>query len=1239
MTALVRICDLAGRPRGSGFVADDGGTVVTGHEAVDGLDRVVLHAPGERTWLAGPEAIAPLPEFGLALVRTDGLGLRPLPVSPRDRVPSGTYVRLAARGWRQARVLGETEVAYTADDRAYRLAAALELAIGTDGSDALRLGGEVCGGPVLDAGTGAVLAVLGSALHAEHRSAGFAVPLRAAAAADPAGPLARLLARNAATVPGYGADLNLAGALQLTATCGCPPATGPEFVERPDVAREFAAFEASEAVLLGLAGDPGTGRSAELAALAARRARGPQPAPTVLLRGADLAATDTAVADAVARALGEAGRILAAAGADGDMTAATPDRIAALARAAGRPLLVLLDGPEEMPAALAHRLAGWTAGTARWLRAAGARMVVACRTEHWERAAALYPPQALHRPLRAARGLPGAVRLGGLPAPQAALARAKYGIPEGVLGGPDAAHPLALRLLAEVRAAGVTGGRPDRDAVFGAHLDLMCLRIAVRLAAGEPSPPRGPAVRRLAARVSGRVHEAARHCLGPGGGALERAAFEELFPWRTGWAAAVLAEGLLLPAGPGYRFAHEELADWLQSRHLDLPATLATLVHRRADGDPAAARGDVRAGGDRGQGTGQGGGTAAWPRERIGPVWEALRRAEAAGGTPDGQLMGLVEALHARPDPDAGWWAARLLRATLLRCADAERYLPVLHALAEHVAETGPGAFGGWFWNRLPVTEPVRLDLLRRLLPSDAPPADARPGDAPSADAPRADGPHPPGGVGAFGAVRSAGGPGPSEPADGSRPSERAGGPGGAAPADCPPGTAAGAAGPADRFIDAAARRLRRDPRGVQPLLCGWFTDERALRGRPGATVATAAQALLHTHRRLAVDELTETLVGCAHPRADELLAALAEEEPSALCRAVDRWSHDPRPERRVAAAAYGPLAARHADTAADRELLRYAALALLARPEDGTLHGAALALLVRDPDTRSRYLPAALERFAAGDPRLPADALAVALATHPDPVFAAFRDRLRAPRDTAGDDAGPGVGPGAGAGAGSGTGAVLRALAEVTEPVQARRAAALVREHLDHRPDGAAYAAAFVDRRLDHGPAARQVLFPLVVGLLRGRPAAVRRALAPVLAAPGTEASRPLRAELLTALLECEDRHEVLDAVLCAAAGAAAARGADATRELVRRTARLLARTPEGAAVLDLRLAELARTVPGFAVLAAGWLAARPQEWSAVLGPGARRTLETLAGADRADLSPIPMRAEDHGHGSLSPA
>ncbi|MFJ4216872.1 hypothetical protein ACIP27_29655, partial [Streptomyces hydrogenans] len=61
---LVRICDLAGRPRGTGFLADHEGTLVTSHEAVDGLTRVVLHAPGERTRLAEAEAITcPRPQL------------------------------------------------------------------------------------------------------------------------------------------------------------------------------------------------------------------------------------------------------------------------------------------------------------------------------------------------------------------------------------------------------------------------------------------------------------------------------------------------------------------------------------------------------------------------------------------------------------------------------------------------------------------------------------------------------------------------------------------------------------------------------------------------------------------------------------------------------------------------------------------------------------------------------------------------------------------------------------------------------------------------------------------------------------------------------------------------------------------------------------------------------------------------------------------------------------------------
>ncbi|MEV6787471.1 trypsin-like peptidase domain-containing protein, partial [Streptomyces sp. NPDC051098] len=405
LATLVRICDLAGRPRGTGFVADHLGTVVTSHEAVDGLVRVVLHAPGDRTCLAEADAITPLPEAGLALVRTDGLGVRPLPIGTRERIEAGTYVRLPVGGWREARILGSAQVTYTATDRFHLVAEAVELAIGTDGSDALRLGGGAAGGPVLDASTGAVLAVLGTALQSGHRAAGFALPLRTAAApAD--GPLTDLLRRNAATVPAYGHDLNLAAVLELTATSpgavGVPSAWPPP-VERPDLLREFGSFTA---LVMGLVGDPGTGRTTELTALAGRRGQGAHPAPTVWLRGADLHADDTSVADAFARTLRQAGRILAASGAHGDMELVTPERVARLARAAGRPLMVLLDGPEEMPPRLAHRLADWTAGTVEWLSACGVRMVVGCRPEYWEQAGALCPPEVLHRPARPALRLP-----------------------------------------------------------------------------------------------------------------------------------------------------------------------------------------------------------------------------------------------------------------------------------------------------------------------------------------------------------------------------------------------------------------------------------------------------------------------------------------------------------------------------------------------------------------------------------------------------------------------------------------------------------------------------------------------------------------------------------------------------------------------------------------------------------------------------------------------------------------
>ncbi|MFM9498791.1 trypsin-like peptidase domain-containing protein [Streptomyces galilaeus] len=1121
---LVRVQDLAGRLRGTGFLADHHGTVITSHEAVDGLTRLVLHGAGDRGCVVTADAVTPLPELDLALVRTQGLDADPLPVTVREDVEAGTYVRLPAGCWREARVLAATSVTYTATSRFHRLADCLELAIGTAGRDALRLGGGAAGGPVLDVETGAVVAVLGTALRSDHHETGFAVPLRPG---PPGGPLADLLARNAATVPAYGADLNLAGLLELSATSvgsDGPPADPRSLVERAGPAREFAAFADSPAAVLGLVGAPGSGRTTALAALAGRRARG--AAPTLWLRGADLRDADDSVADAARRALGRAARIVAASRPVPALDELTPERLAHHARAAGRPLLLVLDGPEEMPPVLAHRLPEWTEGTADWLRETGTRLVVACRTEYWEQAGPHFPAGMLYG--RTDRDLPPRVPLGDLTEAEADEVRARLGIPDTALAGPDARHPLTLRLYAEVRAAlpDTEAATPvGRDEVLATHLDLMCLRIAVRLAA--ENGVRGTAVRRLAAKVSGQVHEAARRSLGPGQGELDRASFEAVFPWGpaparlgggTGWASAVLAEGLLVPAGGGYRFAHEELADWIQGLHLDLEEALRVLVHRSRTRD--------------------GSHPLPVPHHRIGPVVQALLHLGRQQGHRQlaARLEELTDALAADPD---SWWAAGLLAETLPRLPDATPYAGVLRLLADLVVSRcdRPGrtaAFCPGFWNALPLPAGLRLDLLRRLVLADP---------APDAE-------------------------------------------------DVP------------RHLDTVARLLAADATAVQPLLARWFDDERPLPAMPHATVATAAQALLHTHRHRGLDDLTEVLVERAHPRADELLAVLAEEEPSALCRAVDRWAHDERPERRAAAMTYGPRAAPGASTRADRELLRYAALAILARPADRTLQGGALALLVRDPEARERHLPEALERFTAGDPKLPPGALLTALTTHPEPVLGACRARL----DRLGTDTGP----------------LSRALVDAATPALARRVAQLVREAMERRPEAVGDLAAHVDERLDDGTVGTAVLFPLVTGLLEGGPEPLRAALAAVLAGPGA-----LRRELLDFLLAHECEPAVLDAVLHSAGRLS---GPD-LRVLVHRTGLLLGRTPDGAARFDRGLTDLARHVPGFAAQIAGWLTGGPGEpgaserlgesgesgesgeWAGLVGPSTRRAIENLAG------------------------
>ncbi|MBO8189661.1 S1C family serine protease [Streptomyces spirodelae] len=1109
---LVRIRDLAGRPRGLGFVADGLGTVVTSHEAVDGLGRVVLHAgDGTRsTLVAADRDITPVPRWNLALIRTPGLHhLDPLVIGGERTRPGTPAVLLTEDEALHATLIGTVPATYTSTARYHAMERVLQVELPEADGVPLRLSRRASGAPVVDAATGAVLGVLGTALHATSGRRGtFAVPLRAAGMAAPDGPLGVLLRRNGAVVPGFGPDLNLAGVLRLTAACVGPAVERcAHAVTRPEVAEAFEMFAHSGASVLALVGAPGTGRTTELAAAIARRARAAAPAPSVWLRGADLRPDDTDLGEAVGRALA------GVAPCPGDAHSADPDLVARLASAAGRPLLVLLDAPEEMPLQLAHTLPQWTASTASWLRASGARLAVACRPEHWEQAAALFPADMLY----ALAGTDGSVRVGGLPRRQATRAQTAYGLPDGLLAPRDAGHPLAMRMLSQVRAAqGALCGRrppggseadpadregeraPARHEIFSAFLDLLCLRIARRLTSctegegsegegsdgseseapdGEGSESEAPgdegsegedsgAVRRLAARVAGRLHEAARRCLGSGQGDLSRAAFDELFPRRGGWASAVLAEGVLAPAGEGYRFVDEEFSDWLQGCHLDLDGALDALVGNRSQGDATEA--------------------PPVPHHRISPVVQALllcdRRDGAVALTPrlrrlaDSLVDPLAEAAdkadvaQGQPTGEAGqvpgeapgevvWWAVHLLAGTLPLLPDASPYTQVLACLARRVAERQESAtvrehFGPRFWHGLPLTVADKAGLLRHLLPAD-PPAD--------------------------------------------RPCEQG------------------------RSLDLLGELLVAEPVAVQRLLCEWFSDQRPLRRRTDVesrtvpTVATAAQALLYTHRNRAADDLADALVDAAHPCADELLAELVHDELSVMCRAVERWAHDSRDSRDsrwTAAARYGVQAARLARSGTDRKPLRSAALALLHRSAGTDLRTAALTMLVRDPHPhgRTRHMAAALCRFSdTGDAELAAS-LGTALTTHPEPVLAAFRSLLTEPGDPAAQSE------------------AVRALARVRTPALARRAAALVRAYAELRPWRAREdVAAFVGHRLRHGPGAREVLLPLVTELLREQEPPLRAELARVLGM----GEGPLRDELLDLLLAQERDVSVLEAAL----------------------------------------------------------------------------------------------------------
>ncbi|GAA3025719.1 hypothetical protein GCM10020229_41340 [Kitasatospora albolonga] len=1250
---LLRICGADGLVRGLGFVADRSGTVVTARQVVAGVAELVLHTAGGQARVLGRESVEELPGAGLALLHTAGVGGLPDQPPPiAAGVGSGllTVCQLAAGVWELTQLQGGVR------------------AVGPDGVLELELpqlrGPVTAGAPVLCAESGAVLGVLAPGPGARP----VALPLD--------GPeLAALRARNAEAAPAHGRALNLGGVLQLASVQLGSAGAGPgriadlaaDRVDRPD----GLTGEEPQAVVSALLGPAGSGRSTELAALAVRRMGGPGPLPTIWLRGADLLAGEPTPAAAVQRQLGWAAGLL------GVPEPGLPEVLLVCA-AAERPLLVLLDGLEEAPAVVTGE---WLAGTVEWLAFAGARLLVAARPEGWP-------------------GLAGAAvhGLGELPAEAAARVARRYGTE------PFDGRPLALRL------AGETGAPADLAELYAGWLERGCREAARAVAAagaarragahrrGGPSPELAEArERERAGVVAERLREVARRMLSSGHGTLDAADFDELFPATGGWAGAALGVPLLVPAGRGYRFPHEDLADWLQAAQLDLDAALRLLL------------GEVGGGGDAAYGApdgsvGQGAASAPAGGAPDGHPDESVRRGVASGtaggGARDGGSAGSAAAacgavdghgsggpapsaagpgatacsgpsedpargLGGPPSSGAPSGPASPFSGSASASAEALVGSPSDAGSAPAASEFPSGLaspFAGSPSVPAPAGSASGAGFARAV--SELPSGPASPfSGSPSASAPAPAGGVPRWRVGVVGwalrrvaerygaqgldgwlwrlwrGVETA--PGPEEGwwarrllVDGlgfgagpaahrellERIAERGGG-------GLEPGFWTGLPLPVEDRVGllrrlvtagqpagpAVAGLLAAEPRAVLPLLCGWYRETG------GSAAGDLADDLLFAHRHGAVDDLTECLAIAAHPRADALLARLAAEEPSALCRAVDRWSHRPGPHWHVAAAVHGLRVAPYA-AGTGAELLWHAARTLLAREEEPALHGAALALLVREPAGRVRHLERALEAFLRDDPFVTAEALAPVLADEPGPVLEAFRRRLAEP--------------------GAAVAEVLRVLAgqpgpELLGPALDLAAELLERAEREGGPARERTAGQVVEHLVGLlvGPAGPEA----VVAAAAGGPPGLRAVLALLL----TEPEHPTG--LLAALLAEERDPLVLVPVVERLAARYDGEPPDGTRELVRIAAQ------GGGPGVDAALVRGAGRSAGFARLLAHWPPDEPGPCGGplltrmrLLAADGRDPQYAAAEAERCALvrtpraAAVPVPTQHRAHGTL---
>lgn len=635
---------------GTGFVIDDRGGILTCHHVVDGIQSLWVRDANGIRHKVDPGHITLAPHIDLALIRLAASPGPPLALGDR-RVDQSTFwtkgfhresASLPSAFPVDGTITGRTTVDYHAI-QGYRIDDVFVLERGL-------IDCGLSGAPLLDPRSKAVVGVVNTRLTKER--GGFAIPIEAAARSPELGPAVQY---NRQTVPAWGPHINHAAVREL---CGkvnqskldeLATVHGVDLdrrIPRSFIAQTIEQFLASNHRILALVGPSGMGKSTEIAAIAKR-----ESARCLLLLGSDVkneCQSMNALIDTTFRA----------AAASQDLPYDLLDRLPMVLNDAERPMIFLLDALNGTHLDW-QKLRGWMSQTYFALLQSNAKLVLTTRPECWE---------VVHDTFRHVI----VQQLAAFDDQERAAAQRMYRVKH------YASSALSRLPLAYALARPSMDPPSNEVQSLDENIERLLTRASIKASAASKIniAPEG---------VKLRLQQLAALLIESDSDSLPTATTDATFG-SPQFSESLVEEGVFARTSGGYRFVHDDVADWLKGAGINPQTALCNL-------DKQSLR-------------------------HPGAVASALREVGRKSGM--AKLSALLDTLIDKARVrETSSTAIHLLEDTLLKMADAEPLLPTLMALTNipQYDYRGHEYFNLEFWRSVPVSSTVRLGLIRELIP------------------------------------------------------------------------------------------------------------------------------------------------------------------------------------------------------------------------------------------------------------------------------------------------------------------------------------------------------------------------------------------------------------------------------------------------------------------------------------------------------------------------------------------